>query len=347
MLKLFGIPSMLGALALAALYYFTGDLAAVAAAVSLIFLELGLSMDNAVVQADKVKSMNPFWKTVFFWVGIPVAVVGMRFAFPLGLVSSIEGISFLDAYHLAVQSPDKFAASLLSAHATIASFGGCFLLLTAIQFYGGDEREYTWIPGVEHILSSIYVVRGLEFVAVLAAILISYQDSHELSVVFGGLAGCILFVVMSALKQAMEHLDSSLGNATNALLKVLQGGLAGFIYLELLDSAFSVDSVLGALAVSHNVWVVAIGLGVGAMFVRQLTLWMVETGATAEFKYLPNGAFFSILCLALYSFVSINPAYELPDWAVALTSVGFIVASLITSKLSKSESTVAVAAEVC
>lgn len=338
MLKLFGIPSMLGVIALAALYYVTGEIGTVAAALSLIFLELGLSMDNAVVQAGKVKTMSPFWKAVFFWLGIPLAVGGMRFAFPLGLVSAIEGIPFMDAYHLAVQAPDKFAESLLSAHAAIASFGGCFLLLTALQFYGGDEKEYTWIPGVEQILSSIYVVRGLEFVAVLAAMLFTYHETHELSVVFGGLAGCILFVCMSAIKHAMENLDSSLGDATNMFLKVLQGGLAGFIYLELIDAAFSVDSVLGALAVSHNIWVVAIGLGVGAMFVRQLTLWMVKTNATAEFKYLPNGAFFSILCLALYSFVSINPAYELPDWVVALTSVGFILAALISSKLSKSES---------
>lgn len=332
MLQLFGIPSFFGAIVFGFLYYKTGNLMYVLQAFNLSLIEISMSFDNAVVNEQKLKNMSKFWQQIFFWIGIPIAVVGMRFYVPLEIVSSIEGSSLRDAYNMAINAPELFSASLKQAHAAIAGFGGAFLMLTAFEFFGGDEKEHNWLPG-EGILAKIGVVRGLEFVAVLVALLISYHVSGSIAVVLAGLGGCMVFVAMSALKQGMEHIDGWLGQSTITALRVLQGGLGGFLYLEVLDASFSLDGVVAAFAISKDIWVVAAGLGVGAMFVRELTLWMVKTGASATFKFLPNGAFWSILVLSVTMFVSVT--HEVPEWLVSIASVGLIVAAIVCSKLSK------------
>lgn len=332
--QLFGIPSILGAIIFGWLYYKTGNAMFVWQAFNLSLIEISMSFDNAVVNEQKLKKMTPFWQQVFFWVGIPIAVVGMRFYVPLEIVSSIEGSSLGDAYNMAINAPDKFAESLKQAHAAIAGFGGAFLMLTAFEFFGSDEKEAHWLPG-EGLLAGPRFVRGLEFAVVFVALMIAYHASGSVPMVLAGIGGCMVFIAMSALKQGMENIDSWLGTSTIAAVRLLQGGLGGFLYLEVLDASFSLDGVVAAFAISKNIWVVAAGLGVGAIFVRELTLWMVKTKASANFKYLPNGAFWSILVLSVTMFVSV--VHEVPDLLVSISSVGFIVAALVSSKLSKSK----------
>jgi len=60
-------------------------------------------------------------------------------------------------------------------------------------------------------------------------------------------------------------------------LKPLKSGIAGFIYLEVLDASFSFDGVIGAFALTSNIFIIMIGLGVGAMFVRSITIYFVST----------------------------------------------------------------------
>jgi hypothetical protein len=332
MIQLFGIPSLLGAIIFGFLYYKTGNPALIWSAFNLSLIELSMSMDNSVINAEKLKHMTPFWQQVFFWIGIPIAVVGMRFYVPLEIVSSIEGSSLRDAYNMAVNAPDQFSLSLSKAHASIAAFGGAFLLLTAIDFFGGDEKEHDWLPG-ENILKALNPFRAIIALALAG---IAWYFTQQREVFTAGCAGILVFALMGLIKAGMEKIDSKLADSTIMVLRLLQGGLGGFLYLEVLDASFSLDGVVAAFAISKNIWVVAAGLGVGAIFVRELTLWMVKTGASATFKYLPNGAFWSILALSITMFVSVS--HEVPDWLVSVMSVGFIVAALITSKLSKDSS---------
>jgi hypothetical protein len=334
MLQLFGIPSLFGAIVFGLLYYKTGNPLYVWQAFSLSLVEVSLSFDNAVVNEQKLKNMSKFWQQTFFWIGIPIAVIGMRFYIPLEIVSTIESVTLKHAYDLAINAPDKFAETLKGAHVAIAGFGGAFLMLTAFEFFTGEEKEHNWLPG-EGLLAKIGVVRGLEFVAVFAALLLAYHATQSFTVILAGLGGCIVFVAMSAIKQGMEHVDGWLGQSSIAAVRMLQGGLGGFLYLEVLDASFSLDGVVAAFAISKDIWVVAAGLGVGAMFVRELTLWMVKTGASATFKYLPNGAFWSILALSVTMFLSV--AIHVPEALVSIFSVGFILAAIATSRLSTSK----------
>lgn len=331
-LQLFGIPSALGFIVFGWLYYKTGNWLYVWQAFNLSLIEVSMSFDNAVVNEQKLKHMTPFWQQMFFWLGIPVAVIGMRFYIPLEIVSSIEGIGINDAYNLAIHSPQKFGETLTEAHAAIAGFGGAFLMLTALEFFGDDEKEHHWLPG-ETWLAKLSVVRGVEFTAVFVAVLLAYHATGSVPMILAALAGCVVFVAMNALKSAMETIDGWLGQSTISAVRLLQGGLGGFLYLEVLDASFSLDGVVAAFAISKDIWVVAAGLGVGAIFVRELTLWMVKTGASATFRFLPNGAFWSILALSITMFLSV--VIHVPEWLVSVMSVGFIVCAIITSVVKK------------
>ncbi|MBU2033178.1 MAG: DUF475 domain-containing protein, partial [Alphaproteobacteria bacterium] len=73
--------------------------------------------------------------------------------------------------------------------------------------------------------------------------------------------------------------------------------LGGFLYLEVLDASFSFDGVIGAFALSNNMVVIALGLSIGAMFVRSMTIHLVKKGTLAAYRFLEHGAFWAIIVL--------------------------------------------------
>lgn len=327
-MKYFRSPLLIAVLALGALFWATHSLALVWQALTLAIIEVSMSFDNAVVNAEKLQDMNDFWRRMFFWIGIPIAVIGMRFFIPLEIVAVIEGSSIGQAYHLAVNDPGRFAESLTQAHAAIAGFGGAFLLLTALEFFASEEKEANWIPG-ENLLAKVGVVKGLEFVAVIVATLVAYRATGSMALVLASLGGVLTFVLMGALKNGMSAIDGKLASSTSALARLAAGGLGGFLYLEVLDASFSLDGVVAAFAISKSIFVVACGLGIGAAFVRALTVLMVDTKSSATFKFLPNGAFWSILALAVSMFISVS--LEVPSWVIATLSVALIGGAFLAS----------------
>ncbi|MGG2305260.1 DUF475 domain-containing protein, partial [Salmonella enterica] len=66
----------------------------------------------------------------------------------------------------------------------------------------------------------------------------------------------------------------------------VRSGLGGFLYLNVLDASFSFDGVIGAFALSNNMVIIALGLSIGAMFVRSITLMLVAKGTLSEFRFL-------------------------------------------------------------
>ena len=101
--------------------------------------------------------------------------------------------------------------------------------------------------------------------------------------------------------------------------------------MELIDASFSLDGVLGAFALSNDVIIIAIGLGIGAMFVRSLTLLIVETKTLSKFRYLEHGAHWAIGALAII--MLITTVHEIPEVITGLIGLFFIVAALISSVL--------------
>lgn len=75
-----------------------------------------------------------------------------------------------------------------------------------------------------------------------------------------------------------KGLAALIGCGEGASTQVIRQGVGGFLYLELLDASFSFDGVVGAFAMTNNLFIITLGLGAGAMFVRSFTLLLVERG---------------------------------------------------------------------
>ena len=102
-----------------------------------------------------------------------------------------------------------------------------------------------------------------------------------------------------------------------------------FLYLEVLDASFSFDGVVGAFAITSDPIIIAIGLGIGAMFIRSLTVFLVRKGTLSEYVYLEHGAFWAIGALAVLLLITIE--YDVPEVVTGLIGVGLILAAFASS----------------
>jgi len=291
-------------------------------------LEISLSFDNAIVNANKLNTMSPLWQKRFLTWGILIAVFGMRIVFPLAVVSVAARLDPISAIYLAMHEPHHYAEILHDAHLPIAAFGGTFLLMVALNFFVDAEKEVDWFHPVERGLRSCAGVRGLTIAVVVTAILLivaCLPPGMRMSFLSSSTAGLATFIVVDVASRYLDHLsDSSRGSSG-----LISGGLGAFLYLEALDASFSFDGVIGAFVLTQNLFLIAIGLGIGAMYVRSMTIMIVERGTLASYRYLEHGAFWSILALSVVMYLQVF--FTVPD---ALT--GLIGASLIGLSLASS-----------
>ncbi|MET0779383.1 MAG: DUF475 domain-containing protein, partial [Candidatus Saccharimonadales bacterium] len=143
-----------------------------------------------------------------------------------------------------------------------------------------------------------------------------YSVIHGLTAWFGKLQG-----------KGLQH-------TSKAATQVGMAAFISFCYLEVLDATFSFDSVLGAFAVTSDVILIAIGLGVGALWVRSLTVFMVRRGTLANYKYIEHGAHYTIFVLACILFTSIF--IEVPEVITGLAGIGIIISSIVASQQARS-----------
>jgi hypothetical protein len=290
-------------------------------------LEVSLSFDNAVVNATVLREWNAFWRKLFLTVGILVAVFGMRLLFPLVIVSTATGLSLVDVWHMAIDTPAEYSRHLTARHAEVSAFGGAFLLLVFLNFLFDEEKELHWLGWLEERIGH-YGTEGLAVLLSLCAVFGAVSlmpEERKLSVLIAGVVGVAVYVGVdwvSGLLEEEEH-DPTIGKL------ISQGSIGGFIYLEVLDASFSFDGVIGSFAITNDVVIIMLGLAIGAMFVRSLTVYLVDQGTLDEYVFLEHGAHYAIGILALIMFLSVE--YEIPEWFTGLSGVAFILVSLWSS----------------
>jgi len=262
-------------------------------------LEISLSFDNAIVNANKLKDMDPVWQHRFLTWGIVIAVFGMRIIFPLAVVAIAAQIGPWSALKLAIAEPQEYAHIMHEAHLSISAFGGTFLMMVALTYFIDQEKEVDWLRMVEARLRAWSSIRGLEIAVVMLLALIfttNLPADKGAEFLFASVCGLLTFLAVELLGQILDH-------AEDARDVAVKGGFGAFLYLEVLDASFSFDGVIGAFALTQNLFLIAIGLGIGALYVRSMTIMLVERRTLAEFRYLEHGAFYSILALAFIMFL--------------------------------------------
>lgn len=297
----------------------------------LAILETSLSFDNAVVNAMKLEHMSEVWRHRFLTWGIAIAVFGMRFLFPILVVAIFAKLDMLTVTNIALTDPDKYAHYLHLTHAPIVTFGGLFLIMLFLNYFFNHEKTVHWITPVEAPLSHLDHIKGIEIIISLAIVMVlqSFMPPEiRHSVTLSGIAGIITFLAIDGVAHYLEkHEEMRVAKCAADAVKCT--GLISFIYLELIDASFSLDGVLGAFALSNDVIIITIGLAIGAMFVRSLTIMLVETKTLAKFKYLEHGAHWAIGALAII--MLITTVKEIPEVVTGLIGLVFIVAALVSS----------------
>lgn len=300
-------------------------------------LEVSLSFDNAVVNATKLKKMSEKWRHRFITWGIAIAVFGMRFLFPLLVVSIFAKLNILKVLDIALHNSKLYALYLHQTHATIVTFGGTFLLMLFLGFFLNPKKEIDWIKPVEKVLKRVPESKVLDVLITLATLdvvqMVQPAPLHW-SVTISGIAGILVYLAIDTVSRKLEDLEQGVNEkisseACSNIKLASCTGLISFLYLELIDASFSLDGVLGAFALSHDIVIITIGLAIGAMFVRSLTIMFVEEGTLDKFIYLEHGAHWAIGALAILMFIStVKPV---PELITGLTGVGFIAGSLVSS----------------
>lgn len=283
-------PIIVALIGFAAVWYEAG-MSALFIVVILSILEVTLSFDNAVVNAKVLARMSPLWQKRFLTWGILVAVFGTRLLLPILIVSFAAWTSPAFITHLAVTDPEAYGHLLEGVHGAITAFGGIFLLMVSLKYFFDQGKSVHWIAQIERHFVKWGQMEAVE-IAIAIAILIGlsfYSPFDQASVLVAGFIGLLLFILMEGISGSMS-LESS---------QVAKGGLALFLYLNVLDSAFSLDGVVGAFALSTNLLIIVTGLGIGAYFVRSFTVFMVARKTLTHLVYLEQGAHWAILGLAI------------------------------------------------
>ncbi len=295
--------------------------------------------------------MNAFWQKIFLTVGILIAVFGMRLVFPLLIVAITAKLSPVEAVKLALERPRRATRHWSpDAHPAIAAFGGMFLLMIFLDFIF-EERDIKWLGWLERPLAKLGKLDMLSVVIALVVLVVARDDGgHRRRArrpVTRSPRSCSPGSRADHVPRRRRRLGSSRTSSRTRTRTsdeadarrprrrprrqgrpALVVGLAGkaafflFLYLEVLDASFSFDGVIGAFAITNDIFVIALGLGIGAMYIRSLTVYLVRKGTLDDYVYLEHGAHYAIGALAVILLVSIK--YEIPEVVTGLVGVALI-----------------------
>ncbi|MGW1914245.1 DUF475 domain-containing protein [Streptomyces sp. NPDC002076] len=354
LLKTFGWSFAVTALGLVAAVFYGGWEAFGVVAI-LAILEISLSFDNAVVNAGILKKMNAFWQKIFLTVGVLIAVFGMRLVFPVVIVALTAKLNPVDAVHLAFTDKNRYQQLVTDAHPAIAAFGGMFLLMIFLDFIF-EDRDIQWLQWLERPLAKLGKIDMLSVCVSLIVLLITsftfathahqhggaHVDKAQ-TVLIAGIAGLITYMIVGGLsgyfedrleeEEEREHEEEEeaarTGKKKSAVLLAGQAAFFMFLYLEVLDASFSFDGVIGAFAITNDIVMMALGLGIGAMYVRSLTVYLVRQGTLDDYVFLEHGAHYAIGALAVILMVTIQ--YEINEVITGLVGVVLIALSFWSS----------------
>jgi hypothetical protein len=328
-LRIFGISAIVTAVALIAVTIFLGP-GALLVALILIAVELAFSFDNAIINAKVLGRMSEFWQKMFLTVGVVIAIFGMRVIFPMLIVMLTAHLGWGTVVDLALHHPREYADKLELAHPAISAFGGSFLLMLALHFFMDDAKKSHWIKSIERPLARLgdwWIPAAVTAAAIVLFALVPFNH-HPHETIRAGAAGIALYLVINLFTAWIGRVA---GKQTGSATK--QTGMVAFLtfmYLQVLDASFSFDGVIGAFAITNEVVLIAAGLGIGAIWVRSMTVYMVRRGTLDSYMFLEHGAHYAVFVLAFTMLLSLW--IDIPSVITGVLGLGLIAASIVASR---------------
>lgn len=295
----------------------------------LVVLEVTLSFDNAIINSRVLVRMSPLWQKLFLTVGIFIAVFVVRFLLPIVIVMVTSGTGFTQVTDMALNNPEEYGKTLKEAAPTIDAFGGTFLLMIGISYFMNRKKDIHWLNMIEKRLARAGNYENFKTFVMLAVAMILYftvDDAHKGTVLVASILGTLLHMGLEIFGAYFEKRQS------NATKLVGWAAFGSFMYLEVLDASFSLDGVIGAFAITNDILLIVAGLAAGAIWVRSLTVYLMNAGVLGRYKYMEHGAHWAILALGAIMLVKLYHV-EPPEWLVGSIGLVFIVTAVVSSIL--------------
>jgi len=259
----------------------------------LVVFEVVNSVDNAIVNASVLKTMNVLWRRRFLIVGILTSVFIVRFLLPFAIVwLSVPTITAADIFLAFIGQSDVAARAIDLQKPLILMFGGVFLLYLYFHWLFLEKKEPLYL---ERFLKEKHGVWFFAFAAILLVVIMYFARSNAMMMLAAAI-GSATFFMLYGLKETAEANERNMVVGAAGL-----NDFSKFVYLEVLDATFSFDGVIGAFAFTINLLLILIGVGIGAIVVRELTIKGIEE--IAKYRYLKNGALTSIGFLGLFMLI--------------------------------------------
>ncbi len=286
---------------------------------SSLFLIIGLcvfetvtSIDNAIINAEVLETMNERSKRWFLLYGMFFAVVVVRGGLPWLIVYLLNpSLGPIGALTATFSSDPQVHASIEQSAPFLLMGGGMFLILLFLHWLFIEEKHF----GLPH--EKFFASQGAWFFACASVVLLTTTYPALLIhpfLAFALMTGSTAFFLTHGCKEYAE-------DAEQRLLTAKRSDWSKILYLEVIDATFSIDSVLGAFAFTLSVPLILLGNGLGALLVRQLTIH--NTKRLKHYPLLKNGAMYSVFILGVIMLLD-GFGWHIPEW-VSPASTLFII----------------------
>ena len=296
----------------------------------LCMFEIICSIDNAIINAEVLGTMQPKYRRWFLLWGILFAVFLVRGLLPLLLVwFSTPELTPWEAFTAMFSDNPEVKEAIETSSPILLIGGGTFLIFLFFHWLFLEEKEYG-LRGERYFFS-----KGVWFYAVVSILLMAIvwlAIEKNAMMAFGAVVGSTAFFIVHGFRQNAELQEQKLmGGDISDISKIL--------YLEVIDATFSIDGVLGAFAFTMSVPLILVGNALGAIAVRQITVGNIDR--IKKYRFLKNGAMYSILCLGIIMLVD-SFGFHIPEFVspvITFSVVGLFYLKSVREAGSNTDST--------
>lgn len=279
----------------------------------LVLFETITSIDNAIINAEVLSTMGERAKRWFLLWGLLFAVFAVRGLLPWLIVwLSTPSLSPLGAFTATFSSDPLVIAAIEQSAPMLLIGGGTFLLFLFLHWLFLEGKNFG-LRGERYIAT-----KGVWFFAIVSLLLTALVwfalDKNPL-IAFGAVVGSTAFFIVHGFRQNAEQAEAKMLHSSG------MSDISKIFYLEVIDTTFSIDGVIGAFAFTMAVPLILIGNGIGAFVVRELTLRNVDK--IKKYRYLKNGAMYSIFFLGVIMIMD-SFGIHIPFWVSPVITFGCV-----------------------
>jgi len=296
--------------------------------IGLVIFEVVCSIDNAIVNAKVLRTVSAKAKKWFLTWGLFFAVFVVRGLLPWIIVWAVNPhLGPIGALTASFSSDPMIAHSIEKSVPILFMTGGVFLLLLFFSWLFLENENYC-IRGEYFFYRKGFWFNSIASLILLFLTFVTIKIDPNMTL--GAAIGSTVFFITHGFRERAKSMEDGLTTSKHSDFSKL-------LFLEVLDTNFSIDGVLGAFAFTLSIPIILLGNGFGAVIVRQLTVGNIDR--IKKYRYLENGAMYSIFFLGFFMIIE-SFGVPVPKFLPPIFTIGtisfFLYKSIVRLKLEQS-----------